>query len=253
MTTTTQVGSGPCTLKLLPCESLEQFNAFARSVWEHYQPETAYEEMLTNFVVITSWRHRRYLAMEESVLTEEWRIAEKRPSAEQDSPQDATAVLSTLVKDKEAAQSVKLVLRYVAAARRDANNAVANLKEAQRTRSRASVQDRDTSLEVASRVPVCASSVQQAQQERLARLTSESDSDQRLADGAELPLPVIETPVLETEETHLDVQPQISPEPVMALSRTERRALERRLRKAEKKALRNAPGHGEHRFVSHAA
>jgi hypothetical protein len=221
-TTTSPFGPGACTLKLLPSESLEQFNAFARSVWEHYQPSTAYEEMLTNFVVITSWRHRRYLAMEESVLAEESRIAEKRPSAEQIPSQDATVILSTLVKDNEAAQSVKLVLRYVAAARRDANNAVANLKR--------------------------------VQQERLARPTTESEDDRSRADVSELPVDAVET-----QDASPDVQDQICPEPGnrpelgMTLSRTERRALERRLRKAERKALRNAPGHEGNRFVSHAA
>ncbi len=216
MTTTVQAGIGPCTLRLLPSESPEQFNALARSVWEHYQPANAYEQMLTNFVVITSWRYRRYLAMEESVLAEEAKIAQNRPSAQQELSKYSTSVLSSLVKDKECAQSIKLVLRYVAAARRDANNAVANLKR--------------------------------VQQERLERVTNQPDQEQRHLQIAEL-----SGPAVETEEASLDVQHQIRPELVVGLSRTERRALERRLRKAEKKALRNAPQDGENRFVSHAA
>jgi hypothetical protein len=197
-------------VKALPWEDQAELDAFSESVYQHYQPATAYEQMLARLVVWTTWRYRRLLRVEESML------ADCAPSP---NPSVAISSLTAVIVDDESSKSLKFVMRTVAAARREANTAVAHL--------------------------------QRAQHERIARHAVSGQEDARLTVAIPSPQPHLQSTPDPT--TSSPVQPRtVSGQRVPGLSRTERRALERKLRKAEKKATRQAAPN-EIGFVSHMA
>ncbi|MBC7926409.1 MAG: hypothetical protein H7039_12195 [Bryobacteraceae bacterium] len=109
-------------------ERPEDLDRLRASVIQHYRPETEYECMLTDAVVITGWRYTRLLRIENAFL------AERAEALGEETSLGGIDALALLFSDPVQAKKASLMLRYVSSAQRLYAQAVAAIQKAVKQR-----------------------------------------------------------------------------------------------------------------------
>ncbi len=109
-------------------ETQVQFDTFRDSVFQHHQPCGEYENLLTDKVAITAWRHHRLLRIESEYYS---RVTGHTLAEEVES--DALALTAFFV-DEETERFMRTMPRYVGGAAREWKHAMSALETIQKER-----------------------------------------------------------------------------------------------------------------------